>query len=73
VRAFCVTCRTMREVMDIYETDTGDSRDSVHTYTAMPLECGHDANDGGDTPRPRRPIHDRIIKDRLIGLQKGQP
>jgi hypothetical protein len=70
--AFCPTCRTMREVMDEYETDTGDRyMPGPRTYQARPLECGHDAGDGGGLPPRRRPIDDRAVKQRLIELQEG--
>lgn len=36
----------MREVMDEYETDTHEGP----VYVARPLECGHDADDGGGRP-----------------------
>lgn len=68
--AWCPTCRTRREVMDTYATDTGDSRPSFTAYVAQPLECGHDAGDGGGgTPRPAT-RQDPDLLARLVALQE---
>lgn len=66
MRAFCPTCRTMREVMDEYLTDTHEGPE----YVARPLECGHDAGDGGGLP-PRRREPDRSLVQRVADLQEG--
>lgn len=61
----------MAEVMDTYETDDGEPGTE---RTAMPLECGHDAMDGGGSPyRPRPPDskRNRELIERVVGLQKG--
>jgi hypothetical protein len=73
VTAWCSTCHTRSEVMDEYDTDTGDTyRDGAgrtRAYTARPLECGHDAGDAGQPPfrTVRKP--DAGLVDRLVALQ----
>lgn len=72
-RAFCPTCRTMREVMDEYLTD--DGQDPPVERLARPLECGHDADDGGGSPYRPRPPDSRRTQEliaRVVELQKGQ-
>jgi hypothetical protein len=61
----------MREVMDSYETDDGNGTERW----AMPLECGHDAGDGGGSPYRSRPPDSKRTKElieRVVGLQEGQ-
>lgn len=69
-RAFCPTCRTMREVMDEYETDIHERP----VYVARPLECGHNADDGGGLPyKPRlasRAAIERKVVE-VVELQEG--
>jgi hypothetical protein len=74
MKVFCPTCRTMREVMDTYETDTGDRTDQTVAYVARPLECGHDAGDGGGTPYrrpPTSPARTRALVEQVARLQEG--
>jgi hypothetical protein len=68
--AWCPTCRTRREVMDTYATDTGDSRVPQVDYTAQPLECGHDASDGGATPPAARRVNDAALVAQVSALQQ---
>jgi hypothetical protein len=76
VLAWCGTCRSRQRVMDEYLTDTGDTYSDgagrTRTYLAQPLECGHDAGDGGPRPyRPRRtsPQHTAALVAQLVELQ----
>jgi len=69
-RVWCNTCRRMREVMDSYETGPAEEE-----RWAMPLECGHDAGDGGGSPYRARPPDSKRTKElieRVVGLQQGQ-
>lgn len=72
--AYCPTCRTSRQVMDTYDTDTGDSRPTFVAYTAQALECGHDAGDGGSTPMlpSIASAHSQaLLVDRVAALQES--
>lgn len=69
-QAFCPTCRTMKQVMDEYRTGPRDKE-----YVARPLECGHDAGDGGGLPYRPRPVNRRreqALVERVAELQEGQ-
>jgi hypothetical protein len=73
--AWCPTCQTFRVLGDTYWTDSGDSLPQVESYFAQPLECGHDAGDGGgNPPRPVRtmtPTEDALMVAHLAALQAG--
>ena len=75
--AWCPTCRTHREVMDTYDTDEGDRYGDRPTdrrpYSARPLECGHNAADGGSPPSQARPTHDPTLVTRVADLQRSMP
>lgn len=72
-RAWCVTCRRMQPLADEYLTDEGDQltygAGLTRTYLAQPLECGHDARDGGREPRPQRVKSDPRKVAELVELQ----
>jgi hypothetical protein len=75
--AWCPTCRRTREVMDTYETDEGDryvegarTNAERRVYYARPLECGHDAGDGGGTTSTARPVNDAALVARVAALQE---
>lgn len=72
MRVFCPTCRTMREVMDTYETDDGDSRGVTTSRIAQPLECGHDAGDGGGTPYRGRPTSPEEMRRKVQAVVEAQ-
>jgi hypothetical protein len=57
--------------MDTYETDAGDRLGTPVEYVAQPLECGHDAGDGGGAPYRGRIRTDPRLMQRVVELQRG--
>lgn len=72
---WCAPCRKRRTVMDAYHTDTGDSRGPgygaarTRQVFAMPLDCGHDANDTPPFKGTHRATRDQGLIDQLVNLQ----